>query len=142
MNRTWCGVLLAAVVISASAWLLLRGMPTAQAEFDAQGGEVGSAGYMNTTVCVGQACANLLPANTTVMGFKFIPDTGNYCVAIRNASTLRAAGIHRDFVDETCEVTQWEPALHIWPYPIEFTTGVTVEQQSATGQSVTVVYHS
>ena len=117
------------IAASVLGLLLISVLATAaRADIDVQGGDIGSPNEFQWTWCTKAnwsygTCNNLLGAGTHVLGLKLININANSGMSIWNATTVPATGT-TGLVDEITEATALDGAVHIWPAPILFGTGV------------------
>ena len=104
-----------------------------------QGGDIGSPNEFEWTWCT-QAnwtygiCNNLLPAGTHVLGLKLVNINASSGMALWDAATVPATGA-TGLKDEVLSGTANDGAVHVWPSPIRFTTGVSVSCTGIVGHT-------
>ena len=111
---------------------LLWAMPQAFADVSAQS-QISDAGQGFTTVaCSGASCPNVsgFGKGTFIKGFKLLSGAANSGCAIYDAIALQSRTTTNptpNLVDELLEATAGESNLHMFPYPIQLQTGLTIE---------------
>lgn len=122
MRKVWIVILLGVVVVGKLAF----------ADYGAQS-QIGSKDEsLTTTTCsnrdsAGIGCNNVLPARTWVKGFKLHAEAAGQC-ALYDATTVPTGSTNHltGLKDEILEATAGDGALHMWPSPMLFATGVSI----------------